>query len=95
MKPLAIRGTVDPVPRLRGDEGLSNPNRDDMGRPKQAVIGGEVRMRHSSQSVKRALRESTFFSNDLADHMGTRTKRLHGGLVQHLLSKGVAEKKAQ
>lgn len=75
--------------------GLSNPNRDDMGRPKQAVIGGEVRMRHSSQSVKRALRESTFFSHDLADHMGKRTKRLHGGLVQYLLNKGVSEKKAQ
>lgn len=74
--------------------GPSNPNRDDMGRPKQAVIGGEVRLRHSSQSVKRALRESTYFAQDLKDHMGVRTKRLHGGLVKHLLGKGVEEKKA-
>ena len=74
--------------------GPSNPNRDDMGKPKQVEMGGEVRLRHSSQSVKRALRESTFFSQDLTDHMGRRTKRLHGDLVQHLLGKGVVEKDA-
>ncbi|MBA5727906.1 type I-E CRISPR-associated protein Cas7/Cse4/CasC [Bombella mellum] len=74
--------------------GPSNPNRDDMGKPKQVEMGGEVRLRHSSQSVKRALRESTFFSQDLTDHMGKRTKRLHGDLVQHLLGKGVVEKDA-
>lgn len=75
--------------------GPSNPNRDDMGRPKQAVIGGEVRLRHSSQSVKRALRESTYFAQDLKDHMGVRTKRLYGELVTHLLGKGITEKKAE
>lgn len=75
--------------------GLSNPNRDDMGRPKQAVIGGEVRMRHSSQSVKRALRESTFFAQDLKDHKGVRTKRLCGELVDHLITKGIKEEKAR
>ena len=75
--------------------GPSNPNRDDMGRPKQAMIGGEVRMRHSSQSVKRALRESAFFAKDLADHMGVRTKRLCGELVDHLLTKGIKEEKAR
>lgn len=74
--------------------GPSNPNRDDLGNPKQAEIGGEIRMRHSSQSVKRALRESTFFAQDLKDHMGVRTKRLHGELVTHLLGQGITEKKA-
>lgn len=71
--------------------GPSNPNRDDMGRPKQAVIGGETRLRHSSQSVKRALRESAFFAQDLKDHMGVRTKRLYALLIEHLREQGVNE----
>ena len=33
--------------------GPSNPNRDDQGRPKQAMVGGAPRLRLSSQSVKR------------------------------------------
>ncbi|GIX15253.1 MAG: hypothetical protein KatS3mg118_3212 [Paracoccaceae bacterium] len=36
----------------------SNPNRDDQGRPKQALIGGHPRLRLSSQSIKRAVRET-------------------------------------
>ncbi|MCT6836330.1 MAG: type I-E CRISPR-associated protein Cas7/Cse4/CasC [Bifidobacteriales bacterium] len=71
--------------------GPSNPNRDDMGRPKQAVIGGETRLRHSSQSIKRALRESAFFAENLAGHMGVRTKRLYGKLVEHLVKNGIKE----
>lgn len=74
--------------------GPSNPNRDDQGRPKQAVVGGVPRLRMSSQSVKRALRESSFFALDLADHIGTRTKQLHDGLMRHLLGKGVSDKAA-
>lgn len=35
----------------------SNPKRDDQGRPKQATLGGAPRLRLSSQSIKRALRE--------------------------------------
>lgn len=69
--------------------GPSNPNRDDQGRPKQATIGGTPRLRMSSQSVKRALRESTFFSLDLEGHIGTRTKRLHENLVASLTGQGV------
>lgn len=71
--------------------GPSNPNRDDQGRPKQATVGGAPRLRMSSQSLKRALRESSFFALDLAGNIGTRTKRLHEKLVAHLLGKGVAE----
>lgn len=69
--------------------GPSNPNRDDQGRPKQALIGGLPRLRMSSQSIKRALRESTFFSLNLKDNLGTRTKRLYEKLYEHLLAKGV------
>ena len=68
--------------------GPSNPNRDDQGRPKQAMLGGAPRLRMSSQSLKRAIRESAFFALDLAGHQGTRTKRLHEMLVQHLVEKG-------
>ncbi|MGR3463018.1 MAG: type I-E CRISPR-associated protein Cas7/Cse4/CasC [Roseovarius sp.] len=68
--------------------GPSNPNRDDQGRPKQANVGGAPRLRLSSQSVKRAIRESAFFALDLADHRGTRTKRLYEGLRETLVTEG-------
>lgn len=70
--------------------GPSNPNRDDQGRPKQAMVGGAPRLRLSSQSVKRAIRESSFFALDLKGNMGTRTKRLYEGLVKHLVEGGAA-----
>ncbi|MDP2699917.1 type I-E CRISPR-associated protein Cas7/Cse4/CasC [Thalassospira sp.] len=68
--------------------GPSNPNRDDQGRPKQANIGGFPRLRISSQSSKRAIRGSTFFALDLADHLGTRTKRLFERLRDKLITDG-------
>lgn len=68
--------------------GPSNPNRDDQGRPKQALIGRAPRLRISSQSLKRALRESSFFALDLKDNKGTRTKRLHEKLVERLTQAG-------
>lgn len=74
--------------------GPSNPNRDDQGRPKQAMIGGYPRLRMSSQSVKRALRESAFFALDLKGHMGTRTKRLNERLVAKLVAAGIEAKQA-
>lgn len=74
----------------------SNPNRDDQGRPKQANLGGAPRLRLSSQSVKRALRESPAFQRGLEGHIGTRTKRL-GEVIQHELSvrDGVSPDQAQ
>lgn len=74
--------------------GPSNPNRDDQGRPKQAMVGGVPRLRMSSQSVKRALRESRFFALDLKGNMGTRTKRLHEKLVIHLTQRGTEASRA-
>lgn len=68
--------------------GPSNPNRDDQGRPKQAMVGGSPRLRMSSQSVKRALRESSFFALDLKGNMGVRTKRLYERLLQFLEEQG-------
>lgn len=68
--------------------GPSNPNRDDQGRPKQAMVGGSPRLRMSSQSVKRALRESSFFALELKGNMGVRTKRLYERLVEVLVRQG-------
>lgn len=75
--------------------GPSNPNRDDQGRPKQAMVGGVPRLRMSSQSVKRALRESSFFALDLAGHMGTRTKRIAEEIEKKLVGQGIDAAKAR
>lgn len=69
----------------------SNPNRDDQGRPKQANMGGAPRLRLSSQSLKRAFRESSYFANDLAGHTGTRTKRLFEQLRAKLIAGGASD----
>lgn len=65
----------------------SNLNRDDMGRPKTAVMGGKERLRISSQSIKRAWRESDLFTDALSGHVGYRTKLL-GEYVYKALSSG-------
>lgn len=66
----------------------SNPNRDDQGRPKQATVGGHPRLRLSSQSLKRAVRETAFFLQDLAGHRGTRTKRIAEEVERWLIGQG-------
>lgn len=66
----------------------SNPNRDDQGRPKQAMVGGAPRLRLSSQSIKRALRMSDSFAQGLAGDMGQRTKLIGGVIRAHLLEGG-------
>jgi CRISPR system Cascade subunit CasC len=52
----------------------ANLNRDDLGRPKTAIVGGRMRLRISSQCIKRAWRTSDAFQSALAGHMGVRTK---------------------
>lgn len=69
----------------------SNPNRDDQGQPKHAIVGGVPRLRLSSQSIKRAVRESSYFMQDLAGHRGTRTKRLFEKLKDKLIADGATE----
>lgn len=70
----------------------SNLNRDDLGRPKTAVMGGELRLRISSQSLKRAWRTSDVFESALAGHIGTRTKRVGVEVYNDLVAKGVSKK---
>lgn len=72
----------------------ANLNRDDLGRPKTAVMGGTQRLRVSSQSLKRAWRTSDVFESALKGHVGTRTKTMGNQIYQKLIEKGVAEKKA-
>lgn len=45
----------------------ANLNRDDLGRPKTAKMGGVDRLRVSSQSLKRAWRSSEIFENVVSD----------------------------
>jgi CRISPR system Cascade subunit CasC len=73
----------------------SNLNRDDLGRPKTAVMGGIQRLRISSQSLKRAWRTSSLFEEALKEHIGTRTKEMGCEIFKKLQSAGVADKKAK
>lgn len=72
----------------------SNLNRDDAGRPKTVVFGGAPRLRISSQSLKRAWRQSSAFSDALGDNMGKRTQRLGEEIRNHLVEKGMETDKA-
>src|SRR5690349_2680012 len=73
----------------------SNLNRDDLGNPKTARMGGIDRLRISSQSLKRAWRTSEPFQQALSGNIGTRTKRLGKDAVfDVLIAGGVPEKDA-
>ncbi len=72
----------------------SNLNRDDLGRPKTAKMGGVDRLRISSQSLKRAWRTSEVFEDKLGDHLGIRTKKFGVKVFNHLINKEISEKKA-
>src|SRR5690606_9881324 len=75
--------------------GPANLNRDDSGRPKTAIMGGETRLRVSSQSLKRAWRTSEVFEEALAGHIGTRTKRAGVKVYERLVAGGVKDKDAR
>lgn len=72
----------------------SNLNRDDLGRPKTAKMGGFDRLRVSSQSLKRNWRVSELFENAMAGHIGIRTKRLGVEVYEVLCSLNIAEEQA-
>lgn len=73
----------------------SNLNRDDLGRPKTAIVGGKERLRISSQSLKRAWRTSDVFQQELKGHIGKRTKRIGRLVFEALEKKGVPKKMAE
>jgi CRISPR system Cascade subunit CasC len=63
-------------------------NRDDLNRPKTAVLGGVPRLRVSSQSLKRAWRTSEVFEKQSDERGGIRTKEL-GRKIKLALLNGV------
>lgn len=73
----------------------ANLNRDDMGRPKTAKMGGVDRLRISSQSLKRAWRTSDLFQSAMTGHIGTRTKELGKEVYKSLRVQGINEKDAR
>lgn len=73
----------------------SNLNRDDLGRPKTAVMGGKTRLRVSSQSLKRAWRTSGIFSEAMKGHVGIRTKSMGVEIFKALKDKSVADGNAK
>lgn len=73
----------------------ANLNRDDLGRPKTAIMGGAQRLRISSQSLKRAWRTSDLFQQSLSGHVGVRTKEMGREIYKRLVDKGVKEKDAK
>lgn len=73
----------------------ANLNRDDLGRPKTAIMGGSKRLRVSSQSLKRTWRTSELFEEALGAHQGKRTKKVGVIAAKDLIEKGVKEKDAQ
>lgn len=73
----------------------ANLNRDDLGRPKTAIMGGAKRLRVSSQSLKRNWRISDLFQDALSQNLGIRTKRIGPNAEKYLLGHGVKEKAAR
>jgi len=74
----------------------ANLNRDDTGRPKTALLGDALRLRISSQSLKRAWRTSDVFEAEVGQgHKGTRTKLLGTEIYKLLTAQEVKEKPAR
>lgn len=59
----------------------SNLNRDDLGRPKTAIMGNATRLRISSQSLKRAWRKSEIIKLQFNGAIGDRTKKVGAKLM--------------
>src|SRR5579883_3225208 len=64
----------------------ANLNRDDSGRPKTMIYGGAERLRVSSQSLKRAIRTSPTFEEQLQGYVGSRSQTF-GKLLEEELTR--------
>ena len=73
----------------------SNLNRDDTGSPKEAVFGGYKRARISSQCLKRSIRRSDIFEDQLAGLLATRTRSLPQLVKDRLMAAGLSEETAE
>jgi CRISPR system Cascade subunit CasC len=74
---------------------MSNPNRDEIGRPKTGTFGQIERPRMSSQTKKAAMRNwDEFFQVVGGDNKGLRTKCLPGEIYKDLVAGDMAEELA-
>jgi CRISPR system Cascade subunit CasC len=73
----------------------ANLNRDDLGKPKTAEMGGATRLRISSQSLKRAWRTSEVMERALKEHKGVRTKLMGVEVFKALKEKGIKDNAAK
>lgn len=69
----------------------ANLNRDDTGAPKTAIVGGDTRLRLSSQSLKRAWRTSDVFAKRVGGRgaLGVRTARIGEIARKGLIDRGI------
>ncbi len=73
-----------------------NLNRDDTGSPKDCMFGSVRRSRISSQSIKRSIRTSPVFKEEMKNiPMGIRTRRLPEEVKKRLIRDGVDAKMAE
>lgn len=73
-----------------------NLNRDDTGSPKDCVFGGYRRSRISSQCLKRSIRCSDTFKEEMGGiSLAIRTRRLPELVKERLLKDGIDEKMAE
>ncbi|MEN6519700.1 MAG: type I-E CRISPR-associated protein Cas7/Cse4/CasC [Armatimonadota bacterium] len=73
----------------------SNLNRDDTGSPKEAIFGGWKRARISSQCLKRSIRRSGIFQQEMNGHLANRTRRLPELVRERLIAGGVPAELAE
>ena len=72
----------------------ANLNRDDLGRPKTAMMGGEPRLRISSQSLKRAWRTSRCLKTPWRDISAPAPRQWASPFSTRLYDKGIKQKEA-
>lgn len=74
----------------------SNLNRGQDGKPKHQWYGGYRRTRVSSQSFKRAIRQSELFRDGIdQDLFSVRTRFLHNYIADHLRAQGASDAKVE
>src|SRR6266516_1818721 len=73
----------------------SNLNRDDTGSPKEAMFGGYMRARISSQCLKRSIRRSEIFESFLAGHLAQRSRKIGERLRPELQARGCSDSEVE
>jgi CRISPR system Cascade subunit CasC len=74
----------------------SNLNRDDTGSPKTCMFGGIRRARISSQCIKRSIRQSSIFKDEMEKiGLSFRTRLLPEEVKKQLIEQGIPEDHAQ